>query len=85
MVELEELENPTDIELLRDMIEKHHRYTGSAVAAGVLAQFEELLPHFVKVMPIEYKRALAELERERERESAISEETGELLEVAARG
>ena len=40
--------------------------TGSPVAARVLDDWDELLPRFVKVMPHDYKRALAELAAENE-------------------
>ncbi len=47
---------------LRELIAEHGRRTGSPVAAGVLDRFDELLAKgaFVKVMPHDYKRVLAE-------------------------
>jgi glutamate synthase (NADPH/NADH) large chain len=60
MVELEKVEIDEDIAELRELIEKHRDYTGSTVATGVLARFDELLPQFVKVMPTDYKRVLEE-------------------------
>jgi glutamate synthase (NADPH/NADH) large chain/glutamate synthase (ferredoxin) len=50
-----------DVELLRALIEEHRERTGSTVAARVLDAWDEHLPRFVKVMPHDYKRALAEL------------------------
>jgi glutamate synthase domain-containing protein 2/glutamate synthase domain-containing protein 1/glutamate synthase domain-containing protein 3 len=50
-----------DVELLRALIEEHRARTGSAVASRVLGAWEETLPRFVKVMPHDYKRALADL------------------------
>ncbi|HTZ85623.1 MAG TPA: glutamate synthase-related protein, partial [Solirubrobacteraceae bacterium] len=52
---------------LRALIEEHATRTGSPVAAGVLDQFEELLGRgaFVKVMPHDYKRVLAERAQEK--------------------
>jgi glutamate synthase (ferredoxin) len=87
MVEIEPMENSTDIEILRDMIEKHLHYTGSSVAKGILDQWDETLPKFVKIMPIDYKRALAEMAREREleRQRMEAEVPAELVEVAAHG
>jgi glutamate synthase (NADPH/NADH) large chain/glutamate synthase (ferredoxin) len=51
---------------LRELIEEHARRTGSPVAARALAGFEELLAKraFVKVMPHDYKRVLAEQAQE---------------------
>jgi glutamate synthase domain-containing protein 3 len=50
-----------DVELLRALIEEHRARTGSAVASRVLGAWEKTLPRFVKVMPHDYKRALADL------------------------
>jgi glutamate synthase (NADPH/NADH) large chain len=47
---------------LRQLIEKHLHYTGSNQAAKILANWDTYRPKFVKVMPTEYRRALAELE-----------------------
>ncbi len=59
MVELEELADSREAEDVRTMIERHARYTGSAVAARVLADWAGWLPRFVKVMPVDYRRAMA--------------------------
>jgi glutamate synthase domain-containing protein 3 len=60
MVYLEEVEDDEDKALLRRMLEDHYRYTGSANAERVLAAWDEMLPRFVKVMPRDFKRVLAE-------------------------
>ena len=60
MVFLEDLEEQADIAALRRLIEDHLAYTGSANARRVLDSWDEFLPRFVKVMPIDYKRVLAE-------------------------
>jgi glutamate synthase (NADPH) large chain len=59
MVELEKVTEKSDLELLRDLIEEHRRYTESPVAAGILQNWSEAVTKFHKVMPIEYKKALA--------------------------
>ncbi len=46
---------------LHYLIERHRRYTGSAVAAAMLADWEAARTRFVKVMPTDYRRALMEL------------------------
>jgi glutamate synthase domain-containing protein 3 len=46
---------------LRELVEEHAERTGSPVAARVLADWDATLPRFTKVMPHDYKRALAEL------------------------
>jgi len=51
-----------DMQRLRGLIELHHEYTGSERAAEILADWESWLPKFVKVMPVEYRRALQEMQ-----------------------
>jgi len=65
MVELEAVCAPDDKAELRELIEDHLRYTRSQRAGYVLEHWERLLPKFVKVMPVDYKRALQRLEQER--------------------
>jgi glutamate synthase (NADPH/NADH) large chain len=43
---------------LRTLLERHARYVDSSRAGEILDQFDEKLPHFVKVVPVEYRRAL---------------------------
>ena len=50
-----------DAERLRQLIANHARYTGSTRARQILENWEAYLPKFRKVMPVEYRRALAEL------------------------
>jgi len=47
---------------LRGMIEAHLQYTGSARALLILENWDEYLPKFVKVMPVDYRRALQEMQ-----------------------
>ncbi|MFN8067014.1 MAG: glutamate synthase large subunit [Vicinamibacterales bacterium] len=58
MVELEPLEDPADIALVRELVEKHVKYTGSELGARVLNDFDALREVFVKVMPRDFKRVL---------------------------
>ncbi|MEO0945419.1 MAG: glutamate synthase-related protein, partial [Pseudomonadota bacterium] len=51
-----------DDERLRQLISNHHRYTGSTRAKAILENWESYRPKFVKVMPVEYRRALQEME-----------------------
>jgi glutamate synthase domain-containing protein 3 len=43
---------------VRELVEKHRMFTSSAVAKDVLERWEQVLPQFVKVMPIDYKLVL---------------------------
>lgn len=42
------------------MIEDHKHWTDSELAANVLLEFNRILPRFVRVMPLDYKRVLDE-------------------------
>ena len=58
------------------MIEQHVKYTGSARGRHILDDWDAHLPQFVKVIPIDYKRALGRLSREdaaAEREVAVND------------
>jgi glutamate synthase (NADPH/NADH) large chain len=54
-----------DAERLRLLISNHARYTGSRRAAEILANWEHFRPLFKKIMPVEYRRALAEMAKEK--------------------
>jgi glutamate synthase domain-containing protein 2/glutamate synthase domain-containing protein 3 len=57
-VDLDPILERDDILLLHGLIDKHLKYTGSPHARGVLDNWAEALPRFVKVFPHEYKRVL---------------------------
>jgi glutamate synthase (ferredoxin) len=63
MVGLEKVTEAGEVAELRSLIEKHVTYTKSARAQQVLAAWDKALPKFVKVMPKDYKRMLACIER----------------------
>jgi glutamate synthase (ferredoxin) len=56
MVDLERLDQPEEITLVRDLIRRHVDATGSTYAAAVLRDWIDAQPRFVKVMPRDYKR-----------------------------
>lgn len=60
MVEISGLTDPTEIAYLRGLIEDHHHYTGSELAARILLDFSRALPRFVKVLPTDYKKVIEE-------------------------
>ena len=59
-----------DGQRLHMLITNHARYTGSQRAADILANWREMLPKFRKVMPHEFSRALAEMDKARAMEAA---------------
>jgi glutamate synthase domain-containing protein 2/glutamate synthase domain-containing protein 1/glutamate synthase domain-containing protein 3 len=71
MVELEPLDQH-DLDYVKGQIEKHVDYTGSSRGKEILSRWATEQSTFVKVMPTDYKRALAELRKlaEQEQEEA---------------
>jgi glutamate synthase (NADPH/NADH) large chain len=69
---VEVLEDMTryDAERLHLLITRHAQLTGSARAAAILAGWKKYCPMFRKVMPLEYRRALAEIEKARTMQAA---------------
>jgi len=49
-----------DFDLVKNLIRKHHEFTGSDLARDLLSQWDQVSKHFVKVMPRDYKRVLQE-------------------------
>jgi glutamate synthase domain-containing protein 2/glutamate synthase domain-containing protein 3 len=63
-VGLEPVADDEDRAFLRGMLERHVQYTGSGRAEALLSDWAASLERFVKVMPTEYKRALAMMARQ---------------------
>jgi glutamate synthase (NADPH/NADH) large chain len=56
---------------LKTLIESHHRHTGSTKAAAILEKWSAYRSRFVKVMPVEYRKALQQMqEKSRETENS---------------
>ncbi|MDX9703536.1 MAG: glutamate synthase large subunit [Candidatus Auribacterota bacterium] len=64
MVDIETVTEKEDIDFLRSYIEKHIKYTASRYAANLIENWEQILPYFVKIMPIDYRKALEKLKFE---------------------
>ena len=59
-VELFAVEEEKDVEELRQLITNHYNYTESTVAKRVLDNWNALLPQFIKVYPVDYRRVIEE-------------------------
>ena len=59
MVDLDPLSDE-DESNLRQYIRNHFKYTSSKVALDILNNWDDHKPKFIKVMPRDYKRVLAE-------------------------
>jgi glutamate synthase domain-containing protein 3 len=64
MVELEKID-VDDEPAISDLLYNHHKYTASPLADKILKNFKEEAKKFVKVMPLEYKRILAQKKAEK--------------------
>ena len=78
MVVLEPLDQH-DIAYLKSQIEKHIAYTDSARGKAILERFTVEKERFVKVMPIDYRRALDELRALAEQEQSEARQTKEKI------
>ncbi len=63
MVGLEQIETIKEAAAVRTLIEQHVAVTKSAKGAAVLAEWSKFQARFVKIMPKDYKRVLACIER----------------------
>ncbi len=64
MVELSLVEDLNDKKELTDLIAKHFEHTGSQLAERILANLDEYMERFIKIIPYEYKKVLSELQLE---------------------
>lgn len=70
LVELEPVRNNADETLLKETIKKYEQYTKSKKATKILDQWEMMLPHFVKVISVEYKKVLEQRKAQKAKEAA---------------
>jgi glutamate synthase (ferredoxin) len=84
MVGLEKLEEPEEIEALRQLIQRHADYTKSQRAQAVLTGWNQMIPKFVKVMPRDYKRVLEAMKKVMEQGLSGEEATMAAFEANAR-
>ena len=70
---IEPLESATDIDELKQLVRQHFLYTESLVAENILTQWDTERDYFVKVMPIDYKRVLDEMEAKAIKNVAIGQ------------
>ena len=83
MVDLEDLVDPADVAELKALIEAHAEATGSQRAKRILATWQVQQRTFFKVMPRDYRRALAELAAETAAAATVVAELGAETAVAA--
>lgn len=77
LVDLDKVEKEEDIMTLRMMIQQHQRHTNSQLAKEILADFDNLLPKFIKVFPRDYKRVIESMKQEEASKKALEQDTQE--------
>jgi len=60
MIELASVIGQEDQQCIKDLLHKHHLYTGSTFAQKILENWHQYMPRIVKVLPLDYKRARAQ-------------------------
>jgi glutamate synthase (ferredoxin) len=66
MVDLEAVVDTADVEMVKDLLSRHIRYTQSPVAARLLVDWYRSREKFVKVIPKDFKRVLAAIKKAKE-------------------
>lgn len=72
MILFESLEDEKEIQQIKAMLKRHAAYTNSQKAQDLLAQWEDSVKKFVKVIPKNYKQMLASIEEQKA--AGLSEE-----------
>ncbi|HRC72998.1 MAG TPA: glutamate synthase subunit alpha, partial [Candidatus Competibacter sp.] len=62
-----------DARRLQILIARHYLHTGSEPAHRVLEQWNEWLPKFVKIMPLDYRRALHDMQQAKARAAHVDD------------
>jgi glutamate synthase (NADPH) large chain len=79
MVELETVFREEDRKLLRGLVERHHKFTGSPHAGRILDAWPDMVGKFVKVIPIDYRKALAKMRANERRDTDTTPATEEVF------
>jgi len=79
MVELESVWKETDKNLLRDLIDRHLKLTASSRAEYILDAWPDMVGKFVKVVPINYRKALEKMRAAQQRDTETIPATEEVF------
>jgi glutamate synthase (NADPH/NADH) large chain len=79
LVELESVWKEDDKCLLQELIERHLKLTGSAQAQRILDAWSDMVGKFVKVVPIDYRRALEKMRAAEQRDTETTPATEEVF------
>ena len=79
MVDIEPVTNNVDIKFLIKYLHNHVTYTNSKFGRELLNNWEEILPYFVKVMPVDYRRALERIAQRKYEDTGVVGMTEEVF------
>jgi len=79
MVELESVWKEDDKHLLHSLIERHLNLTGSLRAQNILDTWTDTVGKFVKVVPIDYRKALEKMRAAEQRDTDTTPATEEVF------
>jgi glutamate synthase domain-containing protein 2/glutamate synthase domain-containing protein 1/glutamate synthase domain-containing protein 3 len=79
MVELETVWQEMDKAVLYDLIEQHLEWTGSERAKYILRAWPDMVGRFVKVIPIDYRKALERMRAVEQRDTETTPATEEVF------
>jgi glutamate synthase domain-containing protein 2/glutamate synthase domain-containing protein 3 len=79
MVELESVWKQDDKDLLHDLIQRHLKWTGSLRAHRILDTWQDAVGRFVKVVPIDYRKALEKMRAAEQRDTETTPATEEVF------
>ena len=68
-----------DVVALEDLIRRHLQWTNSLRAQQILDRWRDMVGRFVRVMPIDYRRALERLRQREQRETETTPATEEVF------
>ncbi len=79
MVELESIWKEEDKKLLQRLIGDHFKWTGSKRAQDILDAWSDMIGKFVKVVPIDYRKALEKMKAAEQRDTETTPATEEVF------
>jgi len=79
MVDVEFIWQEEDRRILYDLLRRHLRWTGSEQARRILDAWKEMAGKFVKVMPIDYRKALARIRQDQPAQTEFVQPTEEVF------
>jgi len=79
MVELESVWQTSDKDMLFDLIQRHLKWTGSKRAQYILDTWSDMVGKFVKVVPIDYRKALEKMRAAEQRHTETTPATEEVF------